>query len=78
MSRSLWRCRNPQCPVPHGAVLGRVTSDRGLVLDGSVETYNIYMDTQHATILCPQCTHLRVFRGTAVFSARRTQTSRPM
>jgi hypothetical protein len=75
MSRSLWRCRNPKCPVPHGAVLGRVTSDRGLLLDGSVETYNIYLDTQHAIVMCPHCSQGREFRGTAVFSARRTQSS---
>lgn len=76
MSRSLWRCRNPQCPVPHGAVLGQVTIDGGLVLDRSVETYNIYMDTQRATIVCPDCMQVREFRGPAVYSARRTQNGR--
>ena len=73
MSRSLWRCRNPKCPVPHGAVLGRLTSQGGLVLDAVVETYNIYLDTRRALVVCPACGARREFRGRAVFSAVRRE-----
>jgi hypothetical protein len=74
MSRSLWRCQNRLCPIPHGAVLGRVTGEGGLVLDVAVETYTIYMDTRRAVITCPCCGQSREFRGGAVFSAVRAQT----
>ena len=69
MSRLLWRCRNRDCPVPHGAVLGRLTDDGGLVLHPAVETYNIYMDTRRAMIICPRCGQVRDFRGGALFSS---------
>ena len=55
MSRRLLRCRNPACPVPHGAVLGRVTEDDGIVLDGAVTTFAVYLDTQRVRIQCPAC-----------------------
>jgi hypothetical protein len=68
MSRSLWRCRNRDCPVPHGAVLGRVTKDGGLVLDSAVSTFQVFMDTRRAIIGCPACGFVREFRGPAVAS----------
>ncbi len=70
MSRSLWRCRNPICPVPHGAVLGRLTADGGLVLDPAVATFRAYLDTRRAVIASPACGDMREFRGDAVFGDR--------
>jgi hypothetical protein len=66
MSRSLWRCRNPQCPVPHGAVLGRVTPEGGLVLDPAIRQFQCFLDTRKSLVTCPTCKSVRVFRGTAV------------
>lgn len=66
MSRSLWRCRNPGCPVPHGAVLGRVTAEGGLVLDPAVRAFAVYLDTRRAAVVCPACKTRRDFRGTNV------------
>ena len=69
MSRSMWRCRNRGCPVPHGAVLGKVTADGGLVLDPKVVTFRVYLDSRRASIFCPHCYRPREFRGTAVGSS---------
>jgi hypothetical protein len=69
MSRSLWRCRNRGCPVPHGAVLGQVTDNGGLVLDQSVVTFGAYFDSRRVAVVCPSCGQTREFRGAAVFSA---------
>jgi hypothetical protein len=63
MSRSLWRCRNRACPVPHGAVLGRLTRDGGLVVDGHVRGVSAYFDTGKVDVACPYCSVLRSFRG---------------
>ena len=63
MSRSLWRCRNPECATRGGAVLGRVTADGGLVLDPAVRSFAVYLDSRKATIACPACTSTREFRG---------------
>jgi hypothetical protein len=69
VSRSLWRCRNPDCSEPHGVVLGRVAADGGLVLDPEVRVFRCYMDTRRAVVECPACGASREFRGDAVFSA---------
>ena len=69
MSRSLWRCRNPGCPEPHGAVLGRVTADGGLVLDPGVGRFAVYLDTRRAAVWCPACGSAREFQGTAVMTS---------
>jgi len=66
VSRSLWRCRNPHCPTPGGAVLGRVTADGGLVLDLAVLTFAAYFDTGRGEITCPACGVRREFRGTVL------------
>jgi hypothetical protein len=71
MSRSLWRCRNPGCGEPHGAVLGRITADGGLVLSPGVVAFAVYLDAKRADIACPRCGRVRPFRGEAVFSAAR-------
>ena len=71
MSRSLWRCRNRACPVPHGAVLGRLTRDGGLVLDPAVEHFRAFLDSRRCMIVCPACEAEREFRGGAVFADRR-------
>lgn len=63
MSRSLWRCRNRDCPVPHGAVLGRVTADGGLVLDPAIRTLRCFLDTRKVILVCPACGVEREFRG---------------
>jgi hypothetical protein len=68
MGRSLWRCRNRDCPVPHGAALGRVTGEGGLVLDPTVERFSIYLDSQRAIVVCPACHEEREFRGTSIIS----------
>lgn len=71
MSRSLWRCRNQACPVPHGAVLGRVTADGGLVMDPMVAVFHCYLDAARAVVVCPACGHGRTFRGSGIHSPRR-------
>lgn len=63
MSRSLWRCRNPACPVAHGAVLGRVTADGELVLAATVRTFAAYFDTGRVEVTCPACGAKRDFSG---------------
>ncbi len=70
MSRSLWRCRNPGCSVPYGAVLGRVTADGGLVLDPAVTVFRCFLDTRRAVVECPACGVEREFRGGAVRAGR--------
>ncbi len=70
MSRSLWRCRNPSCPVPHGAVLGRLTSEGGLVLDPAVVAFQCYLDTRRAVVACPACRTAREFRGISILAPR--------
>jgi hypothetical protein len=67
MSRSLWHCRNPGCATPHGAVLGRVTADGGLVLDPAVSKFRCFLDTRRIVVACPACGTEREFRGGAVF-----------
>jgi len=66
MSRSLWRCRNTACPLPHGAILGRVTSDAGLMLDPAVRSFAVYLDTRRSLVTCPVCGTEREFRGSAI------------
>lgn len=68
MSRRNLRCRNPSCPVSHGALLGQVTSDGGLVLNPSVRAFAVYVDTKRVIVACPQCSARREFHGTALFS----------
>ena len=62
MSRRLWRCRNPEC----GAVLGRLTSDGGLVLKTDVPVMRAYFDTRRLVAHCPACGEAREFRGSFV------------
>jgi hypothetical protein len=71
MSRSLWRCQNRECPVPHGAELGRVTIDGGLALDPAVTTFRCYLDTRRVAVACPACGTEREYRGPMLVSARR-------
>ncbi len=78
VSRSLWRCRNPSCLVPHGAVLGRLTTDGGLVLDHEVEHFAVFLDSARVALTCPRCGATRDFRGTALYSSCRTATSRAL
>ncbi len=66
VSRLLWRCRNRGCADPHGAVLGRLTADSGLVLDPAVGSFRVYLDTRRAVVICPACGAVREFRGSAV------------
>ena len=70
MSRREWRCRNRVCPVPHGAVLGRLTAGGGLVLDPAMVAFRCFLDTGRAVLECPCCGAEREFRGGAVFSGR--------
>ena len=66
MSRHDWRCRNPGCTTPHGAVLGRVTTEGGLVPNAGVGRFAVYLDSRRATVWCPACGAAREFRGNAV------------
>ncbi len=67
MSRSLWRCRNPECSVEHGALLGRLSKDgSALVLDFGVGRFSVYLDTGRVDIHCPACGAVRCFRGRAI------------
>ncbi len=70
MSRRFVRCRNGSCPVPHGAVLGRLTGDGGLELDRAEVGFRVYLDTGRTVLRCPACGTERDFLGTAIFSAR--------
>jgi hypothetical protein len=63
MSTRLWKCRNPHCLVTHGAVLGHIKSDGGLVLEAEVLLHAVYLDTRRAVIVCPACGQHREFRG---------------
>ena len=66
MSRSLWRCRNRACPVEHGAVLGRLASERRLVLQQDIQRLAVYFDTGRASVWCPACGVRRDFFGASV------------
>ena len=67
MSRRLWRCRNPACPAPHGAVLGRLSTDgSGLVLGSGVGRLVVYLDSGRVEVHCPACEAVRDFRGRVV------------
>ncbi|MDP9356364.1 MAG: hypothetical protein M3R02_13975 [Chloroflexota bacterium] len=68
MSRSLWRCRHAGCSAAHGAVLGRLTAEGGLVLDPAVVAFRAYLDTRRVMVVCPACGTDREFRGGAVCS----------
>ena len=59
MSRRLWRCRNPDC----GAVLGRLTTDGGLIVLHGGTQVGAYFDTGRATVACRNCGTMRGFRG---------------
>ena len=66
MSRRLWRCRNRACPVQHGAVLGRLTEDGGLLLESTVTQIRCYFDIPRGVITCPACSVKRTFIGKAI------------
>jgi hypothetical protein len=68
MSRSHWRCRNPACSDPHGASLGCLTADGGLVLDPAVRAFRCFLDTRRVVVACPGCGTEREFRGKAVLA----------
>ncbi len=72
MSRRLWRCRNVDCPCPHGTTLGRLTADGGLVLDPAVTGFRAYLDTGRVIVVCPACGTERDFRGSAVIRGRQS------
>jgi hypothetical protein len=69
MSTRLWRCRNPHCLITHGAILGRLTVDDGLVLDPESRLHAVFLDTRRAVIVCPACGQHREFRGGAIHCA---------
>ncbi len=70
MGRRLLRCPNPRCSDPHGTVLGRLTSDGGIVIHCRVTVFRCLLDARRAELRCPDCGATREFRGTAVFSSR--------
>lgn len=69
MSRRLWRCQSPGCPVAHGKVLGRLTEEGGLVLDPAVVAFRAFFDTKKVVVVCPACGSSRDFRGRSVTGA---------
>ena len=77
MSRREWRCRNRACPVPHGAVLGRLTADGGLVIDTSVVAFRCYLDTRRAVVACTVCGAEREFRGSVIVASRAAPLTSP-
>lgn len=68
MSRSLLRCRNPACPVPHGAVLGRISDGDVLILNPSVSRFSVYLDTGRIEVTCRACRQSRRFHGRGIRS----------
>jgi hypothetical protein len=68
LSQSLWRCRNRTCGVPHGAVLGRVTADGGLVLQFEAATFVAHLNTKRVYARGG----VREFRGNVLYSPART------
>jgi hypothetical protein len=52
--------------VPYGAVLGKITSNGGLVLEPAVRVFRCFLDTRRVVVACPWCGAEREFRGKAV------------
>jgi hypothetical protein len=71
MSTRLWKCRNPRCPVQHGAVLGFLRDNGALDLVPRVTRVRIHLDTRHVVVTCPHCGTDRIFREGSVFLGRR-------
>ena len=67
MSRRLWTCRNPRCPVMHGAVLGVLKGSGALDLAPGITRVRIHLDTRHVVVTCPHCGTDRIFRDGSVF-----------
>jgi hypothetical protein len=63
MSTRRWTCRNPHCLVQHGALLGCLKANGGLVLEPEVIVGTVYLDARRVTIVCPVCGQAREFRG---------------
>lgn len=70
MSRSFWRCRNPNCSVPHGEVLGSLGSAGDLTFGADVAAFSIHLDTRKAVVVCPSCGARREFRAGSIHAAR--------
>ncbi len=70
MSRTYWRCRNPGCGNPHGAILGTLTVGGDLVLDPSIAAFRVHLDTRRVLVVCPLCGDARNFTRGSVFSGR--------
>ncbi len=70
VSRREWRCRNRECAVRGGAVLGKVTLSGDLVLAPAVAAFRCFLDTGRAVVACPACGREREFRGGAVVFRR--------
>jgi hypothetical protein len=70
MSRQLWTCRNPRCPVQHGAILGVLKGRDALELKPGITRVRIHLDTRHVVVTCPHCGTDRIFRDGSVFLDR--------
>jgi hypothetical protein len=70
MSARLWKCRNPRCPVQHGAVLGALKGRDALELAAGITQVRIHLDTRHVVVTCPHCGTDRIFRNGSVFLDR--------
>lgn len=69
MGRRLLRCRNRDCPVGGGAVLGRLTDDGGVVVSPCKGGVLAFLDSGRAEIRCPACGRPRDFLGRYVLVA---------
>ena len=67
MSSRLWTCRNPRCPVQHGAILGVLKGSGALDLAAGITRVRIHLDTRHVVVTCPYCGTDRIFREGSVF-----------
>jgi hypothetical protein len=64
MGRREWRCRNQLCPVPHGAVSGKLANNgNGLVLEPGAAIAAVYLDAGRVEVACLACWAVRDFRG---------------
>ncbi len=71
MGRRYFRCRNPDCRVRHGALLGRLTLGGGIELYPDSCSVRVFLDTRRAVVKCSHCGRERGFEGpTLAFSSK--------
>jgi hypothetical protein len=68
MSNCAWRCRNPNCGRPHGAVLGTLKDGTTLELRPGVRISRAHLDRARAVVLCPVCHAPHIFEGGSIYA----------